>query len=211
MNFKVLTMLTLFGFLLEMGLVFAQDSFIGEEKNISSAIPAEIRKSVMEKLEAGGKYSSEQVSIIEECLNESDIDVVIKCFAKNGFVEVRDTIILIIDELIILKKKLCKGSQAEQDGNCRQIDKNLVRLAKQIGRRLVDSANSGKRYLSIKLEIYQKKIKICKKLQFVGCRQKLKQELEMKCGKGRFSLDSMDMLLCKLEEAESIWFRINSI
>ncbi len=172
-------------------------------------VSGEYKDEILEKLNDSKKFTEDQLTVIDECLNESNLKKVLDCLSGGGVNEAAGALTIIRDELGQIRERICgKGSLGNKD-KCQKFGDSLNTLKKDLQKSWGELLQKGKGYLEQSNELLFMKRKICNKIDQEGCYRWLNERIDLKCNPKKIGNDPATIEKCRLDVTQEVWDRVN--
>jgi hypothetical protein len=173
-------------------------------------IPGEYKKEITEKLEKSKQFTTDQLSVITDCLHESSVSEVLNCLSAGGIDEAAGILVLIRDEVGAIRERICGSSVLGNKDHCDQLGDTLVRLKEDLQEAWSVTIDKGKQYLAEKNRLLTMKRKICNQIKQKGCYKWLNDRIALKCNPQKIGSDPATIEKCQRGVADEVWQRLGN-
>ena len=173
-------------------------------------VSREYKDEILEKLKDSKEFTEDQLEVIDDCLNESNVKEVLNCFSGGGVDGAAGALTIIRDELGQIRERICgKGSWGNKD-KCQKFGDSLHKLKNELQKSWGELLQKGKSYLEQSNQLLFMKRKICRKIDQEGCYRWLNERIDIKCNPKKIGNDPVTIEKCQLEVTEEVWGRVSS-
>lgn len=173
-------------------------------------VSKEYKDEILEQLENSKQFTENQLEVIDDCLNESNVKEVLNCFSGGGVEGAAGALTIIRDELEQIRERICgKGSWRNKD-KCQKFGESLDKLRTDLQKTWGELLQKGKDYLEQSNNLLFMKRKICRKINQDGCYRWLNERIDLKCNPKKTGNDPAIIEKCRLDVTQEVWDRVNS-
>ncbi len=173
-------------------------------------ITLEYKDEISDKLKESKQFTEDQLEVINDCLDESSVKEVLNCFSDGGVDEATGALIIIRDELVNIRERICGKSLLGNKDKCDQFGDKIIKLKADLQNTWASTLEKGKQYLDKKNKLLFMKRKICKKINEEGCYIWLNERIKIKCSPQNIGSDPAAIEKCQLDVTDEVWKRINT-